>query len=355
MATLILQDGTCFAGEGFGGSAPVTGEVVFVTDAFGYQQRLTDPAYRGQILCFTYPMIGNVGVCAEDMASPRVQAAGLIVQSLCDQPNNWRCEGALPDFLAERGVPGMQGVDTRALARHLRDHGAQRGRICAGEPTQADWDALSAEPEADLVAQVTCRAPYALPGTGVRVAVLDLGVDAEALRALKLRGCAAAVYPAATPATEMLAAPCEGVLLSGGPGDPAAQAHLLDTVRALMAAKPVLGIGLGLELMTLARGGGVRRLSHGCHGNQPVREAATGRCEQAAQHRLYGIDPDRLPSGARITHTNLNDGSIAGLAFESPHGASGVLFRPSAEPGGTGAVYDAFVARLTAKEECPHA
>ncbi len=336
-ATLLLQDGTRFSGQAFGAEAPCVGDVVFATDMIGYQLLLTDPAYRGQILCMTYPLIGNVGINGEDMASGGAQIAGLVVQSLCDLPSNWLCKRSLPDFLIEQGVPALQGIDTRALARHIRDTGVQRGRICMGEPTQADLDALAVQAKrdscggdsCDLVAQVTCKEAYRLPGEGPRVAVLDLGAEKPLLAALQALGCSATVYPAATSAAEMLDG-CDGVLISGGPGDPATQAGLLDTVRALMQGKPTFGVGLGLELMVLAQGGGIIRLKHGHHGGQPVRESDTGCCAQTAQRHRYAPDPQRLPQGARITHTNLNDQSIAGLAF-GEGGARGVIFHPSAQ------------------------
>jgi len=325
MATLILADGTRFSGQSFGGAPPATGEVVFATHMFGYQQLITDPAYRGRIVCFTYPLIGNVGINEADMASDRVQVAGLVIQSLCDLPCNWLCTRSLPDFLADQGTPALHGLDTRALARHIRTHGAQVGRICPGEPTQADWDALASYTENDLVAQATCSAPYSLAGNGPRIAVLDLGVDKPLLASLTALGCNVTVYPASTLAKAILT-DCDGVVISGGPGDPAAQTGLLDTVRALMQSRPVLGIGLGFQLMALARGGGIQRLQHGYHGNQPVRETDTGRCQQAAHRCLYAPDAGKLPEDARITHVNLNDGGIAGLDFGD--GARGVLFQP---------------------------
>ncbi len=349
MATLLLQDGTRFTGEWFGAATAATGEVVFATDMLGYQQLLTDPAYAGRILCLTYPLIGNVGVSEGDMASPRAWAAGLVVQGLCDLPSNWRCQGTLPDFLRKQGVPALTGVDTRALARHVRAHGVQRGCLCQGEPTQADLDALQGRaPETDWVSAVTCVQPYTLPGDGPRVAVLDLGVDRSALAALTARGCRVTVYPAGTPA-DTLTADCDGVLLSGGPGSPLTQTRLLDTVRTAMAQRPVLGVGLGYELMILAQGGGVTRMAYGHHGGQPVKEAATGWCDQSAQRHLYAADPAALPAGAAVAFTNANDGTIAGLSFAGGH--LGVQFHPSAihSPRAahhTGRVWDAFIARL---------
>ncbi|MCL2812193.1 MAG: carbamoyl phosphate synthase small subunit [Clostridia bacterium] len=328
MATLILADGTRFSGQSFGATLPATGEVVFATHMFGHQQLITDPAYRGRIVCFTYPLIGNVGINEADMASDGAQVAGLVIQSLCDLPSNWLCTRTLPDFLADQDTPALHGLDTRALTRHIRAHGVQKGRICPSEPTPADWEALAAYAEADLVAQVTCSAPYNLTGDGPRIAVLDLGVDKPLLEMLTSLGCNTTVYPACTSAKTILA-DCDGVVLSGGPGDPAAQSGLLNTVGALMQSRPVLGIGLGFQLMVLARGGGLMRLQHGRHGNQPVREVDTGRCQQAAHRCLYAPDAQRLPQGARITHVNLNDGGVAGLDFGD--GARGVLFQPEAD------------------------
>lgn len=349
MANLILQDGTRWEGLAFGAEGSAQGEVVFVTDMLGHQLLLTDPAYRGQILCLTYPLIGNVGINGEDMASGGVQIAGLIVQSLCDLPSNWRCKQTLTDYLAEQGIPAIQGVDTRALAKHLRKHGVQRGHICAGVPTPDEQEALrAASAPQDWVAQATCTARYTLRGGPVSIAVLDLGVDAEALHAFTARGCDVTVYPAGTRAEEILSAGCDGVLLSGGPGSPMAQTHLLPTVRTLMREKPVLGIGLGYELMILAEEGGVLRLAYGHHGNQPVKATDTGWCDQSAQRHLYAADPDKLPPGAQITFKNANDGTIAGLRFGG--GCQGVQFHPSAALGGarsTARVWDEFLQRVT--------
>jgi len=331
MATLILEDGSRFSGRSFGALLPATGELVFATDMYGYQHLITDPAYRGRILCLTYPLIGNVGVNESDMSSDRVQAAGLVVQTLCDLPSNWLCARSLPDFLAEQGIPALHGMDTRALARHIRENGAQRARICVGKPGPDDLEGLAAYAEGDLVAQVTCKAPYRLPGEGPHVAVLDLGADRPLLTALTALNCGATVYPAYTPAAKILRTGCDGVLLSGGPGDPAAQTGLLDTVRALMRERPTLGIGLGFLLMVLARGGGVTRLKHGRHGGQPVRETATAYCRQTAQRSLYAPDPQNLPAGARTTHVNLNDGGIAGLSFGGETETRGVLFHPDTD------------------------
>lgn len=349
MAILILQDGTRWEGAAFGAESSAQGEVVFVTDMLGHQLLLTDPAYHGQILCLTYPLIGNVGINAEDMASGCVQIAGLIVQTLCDLPSNWRCKQTLPDYLSQQGIPAMQGVDTRALAKHLRKHGVQRGRISAGSHTPGELETLCTPVASqDLVAQVTCKERYTRPGGPASIAVLDLGVDAEALQALTTRGYGATVYPAETRAEEILSDGCDGVLLSGGPGSPLEQTHLLNTVRTLMRQRPVLGIGLGYELMILAEEGGVVRLAYGHHGNQPVKASGTGWCDQSAQRHLYAADPDKLPSGAQITYQNANDGTIAGLRFKG--GSQGVQFHPSAAIGGarsTARVWDEFLQRVT--------
>ena len=350
MASLILEDGTRFAGQLFGAECAAAGEVVFATDMLGYQLLLTDPVYRGKIVCMTYPLIGNVGICEEDMASPAVQVAGLVVQTLCDHPSNWLCKQDLASFLAEQGIPALQGVDTRALARHLRATGVQRGFLCAQEPATEPAPIREPSAEPDWVAQTTCAAPYTVGEDGLRVALLDLGADRALARALAARACRVTVYPAHTPADALLADGCQAAVFSGGPGDPHAQRALLPAIAAVMEAVPTLGIGLGYELMILAQGGKVLRLPYGHHGNQPVREVETGLCDQTAQRHLYAADPDALPAGARATYLNVNDGTIAGLTFAQAD-ASGVQFHPAAEPGprGTGRILDAFVRQARAR------
>ena len=221
MATLILEDGTRYEGTLFGHKAPVTGEVVFTTGMTGYQETLTDPSYCGQIVCMTYPLMGNVGINDIDSESAGVRMRGFIVSELCDTPSNWQMKKTLDQYLDEQGVTGLCGVDTRALTRHVREYGTLRGRIVEGEPTEADLALVRAHEMHDQVAQCTCKEAYDVQGDGAyTVAVLDFGLKRGILRALLSRGCTLRVFPADTDAQTILDSGCDGVMLTNGPGDP---------------------------------------------------------------------------------------------------------------------------------------
>ena len=342
MATLILEDGTRFEGTLFGHKGNVSGEVVFTTGMAGYQETMTDPACAGQIVCMTYPLIGNVGVNDLDMESEGVHCAGLVIGELCEMPSNWKLKRTLEDYLAEQGVTGLCGVDTRALTRHLRTAGVMRGRIVEDE----------AQEDAVKPAAHTCKAAYDMQAENgdLTFAVLDLGVKRSVLTALCERGVSLRVYPADTSAQEMLAAGCDACFITSGPGKPEDYAAQAETVRALMAAKPVMGIALGHQLMALATGGAVTPLKYGHHGsNLPVRDLLHGTCSVTAQHVGYTVDPQRLPDGAKVTHVNSNDQTVEGLRYADGISCS-VQFYPDAGRGLYKSVdlYDEFIAAVRA-------
>lgn len=346
MATLILEDGSRFEGALFGAKADVMGEVVFTTGMIGYQEIITDPSYAGQIVCMTYPLIGNVGVNELDNASCGVHMSGLIVSELCELASNWQMKGTLNDFLAEKGVCGLSGVDTRALTRHIRNNRVMRGRIVEGEGTQQELEELRAYEEKTPLC--TCKEVYELGEGDQTVAVLDMGVTRAVLSSLTERGCRVKVYPATTPACEILQNGCDGVLISNGPGNPADYPEIVAAVRELMDSKPTFGICMGHLLMARAMGGETVRMAYGHHGSQPVKDAARGTCGCTSQSHLYMVDGNKLPANAEVSHVNWNDQTIAGLRY-TDRAAFSVQFVPDGSkcPSGTAYLYENFVKSLS--------
>ena len=340
MATLILDDGSRYEGTLFGDTKNVSGEVVFTTGMAGYQELLTDPACAGQILCMTYPLIGNVGVNDLDFESEGVHCAGLVIAELCDLPSNWQIKKSLPEYLAEQGVTGLCGVDTRALTRHLRTAGVMRGRIVADE----------AQACAEKPAAHTCKEAYEVNAENgeMTFAVLDLGVKRSVLSALTERGVSLKIYPADTDAETILEGGCDACFITSGPGKPEDYGKQVETVRSLMEKKPCMGIALGHQLMVLAQGGAVKPLKYGHHGsNLPVKDLLNSTCYITAQHVGYTVDADKLPAEAEITHINSNDQSVEGLRYADGLSCS-VQFYPEAGRGLYKSVdlYDAFIAAV---------
>lgn len=341
MATLILEDGARFEGTLFGHKGNAAGEVVFTTGMAGYQETMTDPACKGQILCMTYPLIGNVGVNDPDFESEGVCCAGLIISELSDLPSNWQIKKTLEEYLDEQGVVGLSGVDTRALTRRLRTAGVMHGRIVADEAME----------DAVRPAVHTCDQAYEMDAEGnLTFAVLDLGVRRSVLKALQERGVNLKVYPADTDAKTILDGGCDAVLVSSGPGNPQDYVQATGVVRTLMENKPCLGIALGHQIMTLAMGGQVKKLLYGHHGsNLPVKDLEHSTCYVTAQHVGYTVDPDHLPEGAAVTHINSNDSTVEGLRYAN--GSVSVQFYPD---GGRGLyktvdLYDEFIAAVRSR------
>ncbi len=352
-AVLVLENGRVFRGRGFG--APVTshGEVVFNTSITGYQEIVSDPSYCGQIVVMTAVEIGNVGVNPADLEAARPVCAGLAVREHAGA-SSWRAEGELDAWLAEHGIPGIDDIDTRALTRVLRDEGAMRGAI-APDPG-GDCAALVAEirrqPEMtglDLVPRVTTRERHTWREPGWRapwdpavaplehrfqVVAYDFGIKRNILRCLVDAGCDVTVVPATTPAAEALALAPDGLFLSNGPGDPAAVTYGVAAARELVASgKPVFGICLGHQILSLALGARTYKLPFGHHGgNHPVKDLATGKVEITAQNHGFAVDPDSLPAGARVSHLNLYDGTVEGIELAG-RPVFGVQYHPEASPG----------------------
>ncbi len=333
-AVLVLADGEVFEGEAIGAETGVTtGEVVFNTVLTGYQEVLTDPSYAGQIVTFTYPHIGNYGVNPDDDESRRPFCRGVVVRDLARRHSNWRAVGDLDGFLRRHGVPGIAGVDTRRLTRHLRDAGAMPAAFgTADEATlRAAAAAATGTDGCDLVAGVTCEEPYVVEGGPRRVVAYDFGIKRTILR--HLSGIARVeVVPASTPAAEVLERRPDGVFLSNGPGDPEPVTYAREAIGGLLGRVPVFGICLGHQLLAGVLGASTFKLPFGHHGgNHPVRRLADGTVEITSQNHNYCVADDGAVD-AELTHVNLNDGTVEGLRSDT-HGAFSVQYHPEAGPG----------------------
>jgi carbamoyl-phosphate synthase small subunit len=374
-ALLVLRDGRVFRGRPLGAVGETSGEVIFNTAMAGYQEILTDPSYRGQIVTMTYPMIGNYGINEEDVESYRPWVNGLIVKEASVCPSSWRGRVSLDEYLRVHGLVGLQGIDTRALTRHLRDHGSQDG-IISSQDLDADRvrERVQTLPQIvgqDLVKDVTAAAPYGWsegewrldrgyttpPAPRFKVVAYDAGIKLNILRQLRTAGCEVVVVPASMPAAGVLEHKPDGVFLSNGPGDPEAVPYLVDSVRGLIGKTPIFGICLGHQIIGLAAGGRTYKLPFGHHGaNHPVRDLATGRIEITSQNHNFAVDPASLAGqGWELSHLNLNDNTCEGLRHrELP--VFCVQYHPEASPGPHDASYlfGRFTDLMASAPRAPH-
>ena len=383
---LLLEDASVYEGYSFGAEITTYGEVVFDTSMTGYQEMLTDPSFAGQVLVPTYPLVGNYGICETDFESRQIQVRGLAVRESCSQPSHWQSSSTLHEFLLSNGIPGISGIDTRALTRHIRSTGVMMG-IITSEMTAAEaLQELRGMPKydsVDFVHQVTTDKPYEWQSSrsdaqplplraealtfnptppailrersgrkilhGVdsteekrgnyHIVVIDLGLKYNTLRILRHLGCRLTVIPCSTSAQHISALKPDGIALSPGPGDPSLLDAITDTVRKLVGKKPMMGICLGHQFIGRALGAKTFKLKFGHRGgNHPVRDLATGRVYITAQNHGYAIDPDTLPGGLEVSHINLNDGTVEGLRHRDLPILS-IQYHPEASPGPQDNVY----------------
>jgi len=356
-ALLVLEDGSTYHGRAFASSGETWGEVVFNTGMTGYQEIITDPSYKGQIVTMTYPLIGNYGINPEDMESGGIHLEGFIVKEYQPQPSNWRSRMSLKEFLESHGKLGVEGIDTRALTRRIRLAGAMRG-ILSTETEDIDLllERVRAYPGLvgrDLIKEVTCTQPYlwkngapqSLPSTDLpkshsgegagrlRVVVLDCGVKYNILRNLEKLGCEVLVLPATATGKEILSYSPDGVLLSNGPGDPAALPYIVEAAEHILGKVPIFGICLGHQILGQALGGRTEKLKFGHHGvNQPVKNRQTGRVEITSQNHGFVVVPESLPGNLEMTYDNLNDRTSEGMCSPTQQAFS-VQYHPEAAPG----------------------
>lgn len=336
-AFLILEDGTVFKGKSIGSTREVISEIVFNTSMMGYLEILTDPSYAGQSVCMTYPLIGNYGICCEDMESYKPWTEGFIVHELSRMPSNFRSEDTIQNFLEKNDIPGIEGIDTRALTKILRNKGTMNGMITTNENYNLDeiLPKIKEYKVTGVVEEVTCKEKKVLPGDGYNIALIDLGAKNNIAQSLNNRGCNVTVYPATASAEEVMEANPDGIMLSNGPGDPKECVYQIEQIRKVYEADiPVFAICLGHQLMALATGADTKKMKYGHRGgNHPVKDLETGRVYISSQNHGYMVDADSIdPEIAEVAFINVNDKTLEGLRYKKKPVFT-VQFHPEACPG----------------------
>lgn len=353
---LILEDGTVFEGEGFGAEANVVGEVVFTTSMTGYQETITDQSFNGQIITFTYPMVGNYGVNRDDYESIAPTCKGVIVKEHARLASNWRNQMTLDEFLKRKGIPGIAGIDTRALTKKLRSVGTMKGSIVdPADQFEHSFDQLKATVlPTNQVAQVSTVTPYPSPGVGRNVVVIDFGLKHSILRELSRRECNLTVMPYNTDAQTILDLCPDGVMLTNGPGDPKDVPEAIEMIKQIQGKVPIFGICLGHQLFSLANSADTYKMKFGHRGlNHPVREIATGRIDFTSQNHGFAVDEATIdPEKLMVTHVEVNDGTIEGVRHRN-YPAFSVQYHPDAAPGPHDGVhlFDEFMEMMDAWKE----
>jgi carbamoyl-phosphate synthase small subunit len=334
---LILENGEVFTGVGFGSECDKAGEVVFNTGMTGYQEILSDPSYCGQIVTLTYPLIGNYGINRDDFESISPSVSGLIVKEFTDIPSHWQSEQSLDAMLKDKGIPGLAGIDTRRLTKVIREHGTLKGKLVNDMATDVAGVVKELNEQqwpVNQVSQVSTKAPYASPGNGPRVVIVDFGMKKGILRDIIKHGCDAIVVPHDTTAEAILNLHPDGVLLTNGPGDPKDVPHAVDMLKNLLGQVPIFGICLGHQILALACGGDTVKMKFGHRGaNHPVKDLTTGKFYMTSQNHGYTVNPESLKgTNLKVTHIAINDQSIEGMAH-TLYPAFSVQFHPEATPG----------------------
>ena len=329
---LILENGMVFEGKAFGYTEETVGEVVFNTGMTGYQEVLTDPSYYGQIVTMTYPLVGNYGINLEDLESSTPKVKGFIVRELCDIPSNWRCEMTLDSYLKQSKIIGLEGIDTRALTKVLRNNGTMRGVVTNRELSkETAASIIKGFSNKDAVKNVTTKNKYEIHGEGPHVAIMDFGIKENIIKSFKDRNCKITVFPANTNYKEVLGINPDLVFLSNGPGDPEDLGDVIENVKNIIGEKPIAGICLGHQILALTLGGKTDRLKFGHRGaNHPVKDLEENKIFITSQNHGYVVT--EMPKDTEVTHVNVNDGTVEGMRNKKLNIFS-IQFHPEACPG----------------------
>ncbi|MDR5659320.1 carbamoyl phosphate synthase small subunit [Serpentinicella sp. ANB-PHB4] len=349
-AALILEDGTRFLGESFGYYEEIVGEVVFNTSMTGYQEVFTDPSYYGQIVNMTYPMIGNYGINTEEMESTKPQLNALIVREAAKNPSNWRCEMNIEGYLKLNKVVGLEGIDTRALTKLIRNAGTMKGIITTDvEMSQEVLEKkLSTFNNKPGVMDVSTNKTVEIEGEGPHVAIIDLGLNKNLLKSFTKENCRVTIFSADTTAEDILNVNPDGIFLSNGPGNPKDIPEVLENIKRLIGVKPMMGVCLGYQLLALALGGNTLKMKYGHRGgNHPVKDLSTNKVYITSQNHGYVVEESSLPEEVKVSHRNMNDGTMEGLVYEKQQ-ILGVQFRPELSSGSHSTAYilDKFIDKL---------